>query len=894
MIGKTLSHYKVLEKIGQGGMGEVYRAEDTNLSREVAIKVLPEQFTKDPQRLARFEREAKLLASLNHPNIAAIYGFEEADDVRFLAMELVPGETLQERVAKGPLPVEEALEVCRQIAEGVEAAHEKGVIHRDLKPANVKVTPEGKVKILDFGLAKAFEEETPVTDISQSPTLTEEMTRAGVILGTAAYMSPEQAKGEAVDKRADIFAFGCVLYELLTAKRTFDGKTITETLGAIIHKEPDWNALPNTTPWRIRDLLRRCLQKAVHDRLDGIANVRIEIKMAVEEPTTVSPTGAASAVQPGQQRWGMTVGLVVLAVVVTGLVFWLLIQPSSPEQRLNKFVITPSATAPLRSTGSNELAISPDGRHFIYTATGAGGNQLYLRSLDDFVDRPIPGTEGVIGSPFFSPDGESVGFFTPGSLKKVSLAGGSPITLCAAINPAQGGSWSPEGTIVFTAGGEAVPFLYRVSAAGGEREILATSDPDKGESGYNTPHLLPDGKGVLASLFLPPGDYRIDVVSLDTGERKIILEHAKDAMYVETGHLIYEQAGTGNLMAVLFDLTSLEVTGDPVPVVQGVRGNLPGYVDYAVSDNGTLVYVPGTSTGGVDRALVWVDREGAVEPLGAPPGSYRDPRLSPDGRRLAVRNGVENPDIWVYDMGRQTLSRLTFAPEADETPVWTPDGKWVTFAGDRDGVRNLLRRVADGSEEEEQLVTLQGHAHANSWSPDGQVLVFGMGQQSASEGIWLLPLEEDRKPTLFLKTPGNVFASRLSPDGHWIAYASDESGRPEIYVQPFPGLGGKWQISTDGGGHAVWARNGRELFYRNGDKLMVVEVTTEPTFAPGSPKALFEGQFYTSGDGNTNYDVAPDGQRFVMIKDSAEQQESGQINVVLNWFEELKRLVPTN
>ena len=369
MIGTTLSHYKVIEKIGQGGMGEVYRAEDTNLSREVAIKVLPEQFTQDPQRLARFEREAKLLASLNHPNIAAIYGFEEADDVRFLAMELVPGDTLQERVAKGPVPVEEALEVCRQIAEGVEAAHEKGVIHRDLKPANVKVTPEGKVKILDFGLAKAFEDEVSFTDISQSPTLTEEMTRAGVILGTAAYMSPEQAKGEAVDKRADIFAFGCVLYELLTGKRTFDGKTITETLGAIIHKEPDWAALPATTPWRIQELLRRCLTKDAHDRLPHIANVRIEVKLALYEPAGELPTGVASAIQPGQQRWVLTVGLVVGAVVA-GLAVWLFIQPSSPEQSLNRFVIRPSPPVVLASSNSNEVAISPDGRQLVYLGVG--------------------------------------------------------------------------------------------------------------------------------------------------------------------------------------------------------------------------------------------------------------------------------------------------------------------------------------------------------------------------------------------------------------------------------------------------------------------------------------------------------------------------------------------
>ena len=395
MIGKTLSHYKVLEKIGQGGMGEVYRAEDTNLSCEVAIKVLPEQFTKDPQRLARFEREAKLLASLNHPNIAAIYGFEEVDDVRFLAMELVPGETLQERVAKGPVPVEEALEVCRQIAEGVEAAHEKGVIHRDLKPANVKVTPEGKVKILDFGLAKAFEGETPVTDISQSPTLTEEMTRAGVILGTAAYMSPEQARGKAVDKRADIFAFGSVLYELLTAKRAFEGETVTDTLASVLKGEPDWDVLPKTVPSTIRFLLNRCLKKDPHKRLQHIDGARILIEEVLSGATTESPIGVGSAVQPGRQRWVMTGALMVLAAVVTGLAIWSLMWPSSPEQRLYRFVISLPPTTSLQNFSSNDLAISPDGRHFIYAAIGERGVQLYLRSLDNFVNRLIPGTEGV-------------------------------------------------------------------------------------------------------------------------------------------------------------------------------------------------------------------------------------------------------------------------------------------------------------------------------------------------------------------------------------------------------------------------------------------------------------------------------------------------------------------
>ncbi len=447
MIGKTLSHYKVLEKIGQGGMGEVYRAEDTNLSREVAIKVLPEQFTQDPQRLARFEREAKLLASLNHPNIAAIHSFEHADEVHFLVLELVPGETLQERVAKGPVPVEEALEVCRQIAEGVEAAHEKGVIHRDLKPSNVKVTPEGKVKILDFGLAKAFEEETPVTDISQSPTLTEEMTRAGVILGTAAYMSPEQAKGKPVDKRADIFAFGCVLYELLTGKRVFEGETIAETIAAVLKSEPDWAALPQNIPWRIQELLRRCLTKDAHDRLPHIANVRIEIKLALEEPATVSPTGVVNTAQPS--LWRRTVPWTVallMGVTAVSIAFWSSSSPTVPS--LRKLVITPSPTAPLGNRRFTDLAISPDGSHVVYFVGVGTRSQLYVRAMDDLTAVALRGTEGVDREFFFSPDSKWVAFVVGGKLKKVSLVGGAPITLCD-VGVFEGGYWGSEDTIVF-------------------------------------------------------------------------------------------------------------------------------------------------------------------------------------------------------------------------------------------------------------------------------------------------------------------------------------------------------------------------------------------------------------------------------------------------------------
>ncbi|MDA2934451.1 protein kinase, partial [Acidobacteria bacterium AH-259-D05] len=638
MIGKTLSHYKVLEKIGQGGMGEVYRAEDTNLSREVAIKVLPEQFTQDPQRLARFEREAKLLAQLNHPNIAAIHSFEHSDDIHFLVLELVEGETLAERVAKGPLPVEEALEVCRQIAEGVEAAHEKGVIHRDLKPANVKVTPEGKVKILDFGLAKAFEGEISPADISQSPTLTEEMTRAGVILGTAAYMSPEQARGEEVDKRTDIFAFGCVLYELLTGKRAFGGKTVTDTLAKVLEGVPDWKALPATTPWRIQDLLRRCLQKDVHDRLDGIANVRIEMKLALEEPATVSPIGVPSVAQPPLWRRAIPWSIAGLIAVIATVAIWLLTRPT-PEP-LTRFVITPPPTAPLMSTGGNDLAISPGGRRIVYLSV-SGRSQLHVRSLDDFSATPIAGTETARDDPFFSPDGQPVAFFTTGELKKVSLMGGTSITICEAPSSGRSGSWA-EDTIIFSSRGA----LYRVSAAGGTPESLVAPDTEKGELFYGLPEILPGGQALLFTIWTSPGT-QIALLSLETGEQKVLLA-GRQAHYAPTGHLVYALSETGTLMAAPFDLATLEVTGDSVPILEEVRQISSDAVDYGFSSNGTLIYVPAGESEG-SFSLVWVDREGAVEPLGAPLHQYRAPRLSPDGVRVAVNISEASTDIWVYD-----------------------------------------------------------------------------------------------------------------------------------------------------------------------------------------------------------------------------------------------------
>ena len=820
LVGKQLGSYKILSFIAAGGMGEVYRARDTQLEREVAIKVLPAEFTQDPERLARFQREAKLLASLNHPNIAAIHGLEESDGIRFLVLELVEGETLAERVAKDPLPVEEALEVCRQIAEGLEAAHEKGVVHRDLKPANVKMTPEGRVKILDFGLAKAFEGQTPVTDISQSPTLTENLTKSGVILGTAAYMSPEQARGKQVDRRADVWAFGAVLYELLTEKKAFEGETITETIAAVLKSEPDWDALPSTTPWRIQELLRRCLTKEQQDRLSGISNVRVEIKLALTPPSTVPPTGGSRTSQPPLWRrtipWSVALLMGVMAISVT---LW-----RSPQQvpaRTTKFAITPSQTAPLAEVPENDLAISADGRHVVYRTTTEKGFQFNLHSLDDLSDRPIPGTEGSTrGSPFFSPDGESVGFFAGGKLKKVSLSGGSPITLCEAGMLGGSGSWGPDDTIVFSAGDSAFIQLYRVSASGGEPEILNTPDRDKGETWHWGPQILPGGKTVLFTISLREGaSQQIAALSLEKGEQKILIENGRQARYVETGHLIYEQAATGNLMGVRFDLATLEMTGDPVPVLQGVRKHLLAYVEYAISDDGTLVYVPEGVQRSHQHSLVWVDRDGKETPVTQEKKDYRVPRISPDGKliSLSVGDSAVVTHVWIYDLETESLSRLTFEEERNGAAVWSPDSKWLIFesgqVGEDDG---MVRQPVDRSRPQERLTSTRetgGRQIPNSWSSDGRFVAF-----TESENIGIFSMEGDGEAEYIVASNAIECCAKFSPDSNWLAYVSNESGRNQVYVRPFPEPEVKWLISEEGvgGGQPVWSPDGRELFYRSG------------------------------------------------------------------------------
>jgi len=887
LVGTTISHFKVIEKIGEGGMGEVYRAEDTNLSREVAIKVLPEQFTQDPQRLARFEREAKLLASLNHPNIAAIHSFEHSDDVHFLVLELVPGETLQERVAKGPVPVEEALEVCRQIAEGVEAAHEKGVIHRDLKPANVKVTPEGKVKILDFGLAKAFEGETPVTDISQSPTLTEEMTRAGVILGTAAYMSPEQAKGKPVDKRADIFAFGAVLYELLTGKRAFEGETITETIAKVLESEPNWKALPVTTPWRIQELLRRCLQKAVRDRLDGIANVRIEIKLAVSEPATVSPIGQTLAGQPG--RWGRTItlGLVALGGAVIGVAIWSLLgSGGSVQPRATRVTISVPEGYEMRNAQNPRLTLSPNGRTLAYYTDG----RLHVRSLERFNAVPLAGTEGA-RDVVFSPDGDWIAFSSPEGLKKVAVGGG-PILTVAEVTPL-GFDWGASGEIVY------VPALgssglWLVSEEGGASRQITTVLDSALETAHMWPQLLPDGKSLLFTVIGPSGgweDASIEVQDMASGERRTVVEKGTYGRYVSTGHIIYAQAN-GTILAVPFDLGRLEASGTASSVASGVRVALwGGAASFAVSDGGTFAFVRGTSE--TPFLLNWMDRDGKVVRQLGPPLNGAYPSVSPDGSRIALEIRLpDHNDIWIVDAASGQRDRFTFESTEDESPIWSPDGKRIAYSSAWTGqARRVYVKSVDGSSEPELLYTGEYHLHLTSWSPDGEWLAFYQFRRQTGTDIWLVSADGEGQVVPVATTAAQESGAVFSPDGQWLAYHSNETGQPEVYAVSFPELGAKRQISQKGGRFARWDAQGNELFYRGlDDEVMIVTMTAqERSLRSGAPRVLFPFSHSSLAD----YGVAPDGQHFAMFAGNPDAP-ARDINIVLNWFEELKRLAPSN
>jgi len=898
--------YRIIDEIGRGGMGVVYNAEDTTLARRVAIKVLPEVFTGDPERMARFEREARILASLNHPNIATIHGLEGTDGKRFLVMELVEGETLAERIGRGPLPMDETLKVCLQIAEGVEAAHERGIIHRDLKPANVKLTPDGKVKVLDFGLAKAFHEETAASDLSKSPTITEQMTEPGVILGTAAYMSPEQAKGKTVDKRTDIWAFGCILYESLTGKRAFHGATVTETIAAILRGEPDWDSLPADTPRSVRAVLRRCLQKEPKERMRDIGDARLEI-----EAPTGYPSESVTAPRRFSLVWlGVCAAVMLLAGILVDRIFIKHRQPvSSPRVVTSTIKVEPSHR--LQGTLSEEemerptctaMTISSDGSFVVYSAIEENPGpqakpRLYLRRMDQSAAKPIAGTEGG-DNPFLSLDNRWVGFSADGKLKKAPVEGGVPSTVCELSSRFLGATWGRDNSIVIADGWTAG--LSRISAEGGKLETLTKPDPKREEYGHRLPSWLPNGKAVLFTITRHGWDWqpRLALLRLDKGEWRPLIEDAADARYVPTGHLVFLRQGT--LMAVRFDLARMEVVGQPVALVENVMqaftsnnfGGHTGAGQFGISDTGALIYAAGGIVPATKISLVWVDQRGSEQPVTASQFPFWAPRLSPDGQRIAYIAWGRECLVSVFDLGRGTNSRLTGEGKAYNV-IWSLDGKRLLFGWQKFPPANLYWQPSDGSSPMERLIESENDQWPASWSSDGKTVALVERSPVSGFDIAMMDVPSGRV-TPFLNSPFNEEYPEFSPDGRWIAYSSDESNRNEVYVRPFPGPGMKDLVSSEGGREPLWARNGKQLFYRNEDQMWVVDVRTDGGFAATKPRRLFDNPGYTAAFPMRTYDLSLDGQRFLMVKEEQEKPTPvTEMTLVQNWFEDLKRLVPT-
>ena len=891
--GSRLGPYEIVAPLGAGGMGEVYRARDTKLNREVALKVLPDSFVNDADRLARFTREAQTLASLNHPNIAHIHGLEESGPsagsgqavVRALVMELVEGDDLSVLIGRGPTPMDEALAIARQIAEALEAAHEQGIIHRDLKPANIKVRADGVVKVLDFGLAKAMEPASAVSaSVSAPPTITTPaMTRTGMILGTAAYMSPEQAKGRPVDKRADIWAFGSLLFEMLTGQRTFPGEDLSETMASVLKTDPAWTQLPAGTPAGIRRLLRRSLAKDPRQRLSDMRDARLEIDEALAGAS--DPVVRLSSA-PGRPPWRLGAVLVLGALAcaaVGGALAWTLRPPPAlGPARVSRLAVTLTPGDELDTT-ARSVVMSPDGTELAYLAIRGGVRKVFLRALDSLESRSLAGTDGA-QSPFFSPDGRWIGFFAGNKLKKISAGGGAPEEVCEAPG-FWGGAWAPNDVIYFAAG--PMSALWQVPAAGGPPKPFTTLNRERGEVSHRWPQVLPGGSAVLFTVWTGPGvdESHVHLQTLQ-GERRELVRGGHTGAYV-AGQLIYYRRGT--LMAVPFDVARLEaVDRQPVIVGEGVLENAE-VAAYAASDTGVLAWLPGRPYS-FETSLVWVDRRGSPTPVPIQARAYQNPRLSPDAKQVAYSVKEGQVDLWVYDFVRDVASRLQ-ADGSSQAPVWTPDGQRLAYRATRRGTRNLFWRMADGSGTEERLTTGEGSAVPADWTRDGAELVYENTILTTGQDIWILDRRDGRSRPL-VQTRFDEMHPRLSADGRWIAYTSNESGRYEVYVQAFPVAGARSQISTDGGWEPVWNPNGRELFYRtqNGHRMMAVSIATTPRFSPGTPTKLFEGQFVPQGTATANYDVSPDGQKFLMVADSNETPR--QINVALNWLEELKAKVP--
>jgi len=883
MIGTKLLHYEITGHLGTGGMGEVYQATDSKLGRSVAIKLLPEAFTQDADRTARFEREARVLASLNHPNIAAIYGIEQTGDRKFLVMELVPGETLAERIKRGPIPVDESLGIAKQICEGLEAAHEKGIIHRDLKPANVKITPEGKVKVLDFGLARAFATDTATEDPSNSPTLSMNPTMQGVIMGTAAYMSPEQARGKHVNKATDIFAFGAVLYELLTGKQAFQGDDASDILAAVIRAEPDWSRLPESTPASIGLLLRRCLKKDRQQRLQDATDARIEIEDAIAAP---KDSGAPQAASTSKSKLPWAVAASLALITAASLVFALRNRPADVQKTSARLTIP----LPPGQEITTYPAITRDGRTVAYvTQQGTDDTQLYLRDLNSFEARAVAGSSGA-REPFFSPDGKWVAFFGQGQLQKAEVAGGAPIRLAEAAYP-QGGTWNEDNTIVYAA--SLGSGLLQIPASGGTPESL--TKPDGAANGYAHafPQALPGGRSLLFTIW---GQTQGNaVLSLDSHRWEIVLPKTSfafgifDAMRGSTGRLLVVDQSAG-MMAAPFDAAHPARTSADITVLANVYYDVENEVRgwLAVSNTRTAIYVPGNPT---KTSLVWVDRDGKIESLGKDQDVYREASLSPDGTKAVVRHGLE---LWIHDLQRGTLNRLTPGNAANILPLWSSDGTRIIFASNRGGDWDIYSQPADGSRPAEAVLKRPYDQFPHSILRDG-TLLYGEIHPKTGRDIWTL--SPDGKTTPLRVTPFNEGEGRFSPvpssgsgsAPRWVAYTSDESGRSEIYVQSYPGGTNRVVVSSGGGSQPRWSPDGKELFYVTGDAVVAVAFRPDGSF--GAPRRLFDRSNFLLNYRFQSYSASPDGKRFLMIRRD-EGSVPRQLNVILNWSDEPDRLTP--
>ncbi len=873
--GARLGPYEILSPLGAGGMGEVYRARDTKLNREVAIKVLPAAVAQDAERMARFQREAQTLAALNHPNIAQIYGMEGAA----LIMELVEGQTLA-----GPKPVEEAISIARQIAEALEAAHEKGIVHRDLKPANIKVTPEGVVKVLDFGLAKAMEDAPPAENMFNSPTLSLAATKAGLILGTAGYMSPEQAKGAAVDKRTDIWAFGAVLYELLSGKRLINEPTASEALAAVLKSDLNLEALPASTPPRMRRLIERCLQRDPKQRLRDIGEARITLDTAVPGAAE-QPQAPASAVTRRPWAWIVVTG--VLAVALGAAV--LMPRVDAPRPTVTRFTV--SLPVPFAAGVSANVAISPDGSRLAYVGSVGGGNVLFLRSMDGFESKALPGTENA-ANPFFSPDGSWVAFYQDGKLKKAPVLGGSPTVICDVPQGFLGGIWTADGSVIFSRG--VTLGLGRVSASGGPTQVLMLPDPSKGESSRFWPQILPGQSGLL--FVVNPDNIasfnEAQIVVEDPGrkESREILATGTFPHVISTGHLVYYNGGS--LLAAPFDQGQRKTTGPGVPVVDGVIMNpTTGAVQASISGSGTLVYASGQVIQDRSR-FVKVDLQGKLQPLGDPQPYLSEFSLSPDGQSVAIRAARANDDVHIYDLVRGSLARFTFEGGDEQHPIWTPDGKRVAYSSQRGGPPTMFWKMVEGNGAPEKIAPTEHAQYPTSFSPDGKFLAFSEVRPQTRSDIWVLRLDSSpRQAEPFLRTPYQEDLATFSPDGHWLAYQSDESGKDQVYVAQFPGGRVRQQVSIEGGSQPRWAPGGKQLFFLNGQRLMSADVILAPALTVGKPRLVFETKLDLDGGLAWMYDVYPDGKRFLFLEEASAQPEVRELRVVLNWFEEVKRKV---